>query len=141
MPEPSGVCPAQPPRAPIMHIMSSHREEAALLSAIQQGKGGMPPFGRGEGGNLTREEMEALLKYLREKAGALHLAPPPDGQALYQKFCALCHPATAAVARPEGDLARAIREGKGVMPPLGREKGGPLGEDEVLAIVRFVLGR
>ena len=55
---------------------------------------------------------EAMFKYLREKAGALHLAPPPDGQALYQKFGALCPPAAAAVARPEGDLARLSVRGK-----------------------------
>lgn len=41
------------------------RGEAGLMQATAEGKGGMPAFGQGKGGNLSNEEISALIKFVR----------------------------------------------------------------------------
>ena len=123
-------------------LFSLDKDQEALFRAVQLGKGGMQPFGRGEGGPLIRQEIQALLEYLREKSGAATPAPALDGRALYQEACSACHgPDGSALKGGEEDMRRAIIQGKGAMPPMAQDKGGTLSPEETEAIVQFLLRR
>lgn len=79
-------------------------------------------------------------------------ADPQQGKELYARECASCHgdagnriPAVPLNSRDfvtrigQGDLAAAIRGGKGSMPAWGKDKGGPLTDDQVSAVVAYLL--
>lgn len=89
-------------------------------------------------------------------AGRPPRQPPIDGAPLYQRYCALCHGKDASgyaadnapslVSRTflesagNGFIARAIRLGRPGTPmaAYGKPRGGPLDEQEIQAIVRFL---
>jgi cytochrome c oxidase cbb3-type subunit III len=77
-----------------------------LRSTIAKGRPGtaMPAFSRKEGGTLTDEQIESIVRGIRERwAGSARLGatPPPyeatvpgdaqRGEAVYATFCASCH--------------------------------------------------
>ncbi|APR84827.1 Cytochrome c family protein [Minicystis rosea] len=87
--------------------------------------------------------------------------PPPDpkvaaGAEAFAKYCALCHgkdakgyaadhapslvTETFLTTATDAFLSRSIREGRPgtAMAPYGRERGGPLTDDEVKAIIAFL---
>ncbi len=118
-----------------------------LLRTIAEGVGGMPAFGRARGGPLAFEEILAVARYLDALAGVARRSPA----ALYADHCAACHGPkgdripTANLASkesiaPKSDeaLYAAIARGVGGMPGFGPEVGGPLSEDDVRALVRYV---
>jgi len=75
-----------------------------------------------------------------------------QGKAIFTKQCATCHGADGG-AIPSADLrskdfleergaaglAKSTAEGKGGMPAFGAAKGGPLQDDQVRAVVQFLL--
>jgi mono/diheme cytochrome c family protein len=55
----------------------SSRSDEELFVATAKGKGGMPASSSAEGGNLSAEEIAAILEYLKSKAGLGPPAPAP----------------------------------------------------------------
>ncbi|MDP2936527.1 MAG: c-type cytochrome [Dehalococcoidia bacterium] len=127
--------------------------DALLIQAINEGKGGMPAFFRDRGGPLSRQEIDAVLAYLKSlgKKGA---APQSgQGKELYAKSCANCHgekgdglPSANLAAkvylegRGQGELVKVTEEGKGGMPGFGPGKGGSLSREQIAGIVQYLLG-
>ncbi|TAK30062.1 MAG: c-type cytochrome [Chloroflexota bacterium] len=126
------------------------RSVPLLYFSVDQGKEGMPAFGKDNGGRLTRAEIEGVLSYLQQQSGA---AAPPVGPGadLYAQRCAACHGPTGAqvpTARMESKsffadrqmdaLVKATADGKGGMPALGKAKGGPLSDDDIKAILDYL---
>ena len=131
--------------------------DRAFIS-VQGGKSGMPPFGKGEGGNLSKQELMALLQYLRDKAGPIAKKPAavetpvlPDGKPLFDKNCAMCHGANgsqlpmANLGSPDylkqkgtAALIKGTGEGKGGMPAYSKDKGGQLTALEIQAIIAYL---
>lgn len=91
---------------------------------------------------------------------AAHAAPPSErGQALYERYCQLCHakdgtgyaadnaPSLVSVeflsTADDAFLARGIRLGRPntAMAAYGKERGGPLSDKEITDIVRFLRKR
>lgn len=75
-----------------------------------------------------------------------------SGPELYARNCAQCHgerggrvPAaplnapTFLARLGDAGIFRAIAEGKGTMPAWGKQRGGPLGDDEIRALVAYLL--
>ncbi|MBI4319022.1 MAG: c-type cytochrome [Chloroflexi bacterium] len=128
--------------------------EEVITKAITNGKGGMPPFGRGRGGTLGTVEVEALVEYLKSFPGPGVLAAKGAGQEgkdLYAKNCAACHGdkgervGTAnlsskdfIISRGDAGLATATAEGKGGMPGFGKAKGGPLTDEQIKQVVDYM---
>jgi mono/diheme cytochrome c family protein/nitrate/TMAO reductase-like tetraheme cytochrome c subunit len=124
------------------------RSDQRLTSDIRQGVGSMPGFGRDWGGALTDDQIVAVVGYLRTAEGS---AATPNARALYQSNCATCHGASGSKmpavnlasrgfldAQGSASLNLAISRGKGGMPPLSREMGGPLQPAEIRAVVDFL---
>lgn len=137
----------------------SFRDRDGIFSSIQMGKGGMPAFGKAEGGNLTRQEILLLMGYLNKEAAVPSIvAPassqeitPAQGKALYEKYCSVCHGdngnqmpgaslGSADFVKQRGipELIRATAEGKGGMPGFSKEKGGVLGNQEIEGIIKYL---
>ena len=129
--------------------------EALLVQAITAGRGGMPAFSVDKGGPLNRQEIDALVTYLKGLGQKAQGGPAQAGQGkeLYAKSCASCHGengdglASANLSsrsflegRGEAELVKATEEGKGGMPGFGQGKGGPLAKDQIGAIVQYLLG-
>jgi len=55
----------------------AERSDEALLQAIAQGVGGMPGLGQEAGGELSDEEIQAIVRYLKQRVGLLPLPSPP----------------------------------------------------------------
>ena len=129
---------------------------AELFRAVDRGKGGMPAMGKAEGGPLTHQEIQAVLDFLRRRAGAgaAEGSTPIDGRELYEKNCAACHgprgdqiPSANLGAKDylasKGDaaLVEATANGKGGMPAFGRAKGGALDDSQIRAIIEYLKSR
>jgi mono/diheme cytochrome c family protein len=142
------------------------RGDRVLARSIVEGKsvpgapGAMPPFGKAQGGALSDDDVLAVVAYLKSVAGVPLAVDTDDvggaadvvlGKDLYAKSCAACHGVagnlmpTASLAdagwlRQRGDaaLTEAISAGKGTMPGLGKERGGPLGPDDIAAILAYL---
>jgi mono/diheme cytochrome c family protein len=121
-----------------------------ILRVIQEGRGGMPAFSKARGGPLSFEETLAVARYLDELAGVAVRSPAT----LFSDSCVQCHGPdgaripTANLASKEflsqksdEEMTRAIAEGIGGMPALGREAGGALSDDEIRALVRYLKQR
>ncbi|MEK9150082.1 MAG: cytochrome c, partial [Candidatus Desantisbacteria bacterium] len=131
---------------------------AGLIKATNEGKGGMPPFGKEKGGQLDAIETQAIIAYLEREAkveGSQEVQPAtkslPDGKPLYDKYCAMCHGAygnqlpMAALGSGDylkqtgaGALIKATAEGKGGMPAFGKEKGGQMDMLEIQAVIAYL---
>lgn len=140
------------------------RKDEAMAREIGQGSAhGMPAWGLASGGPLAPHEIGNILGYLRSVAGstpALVKTIAMSGQSedaitrgkeLYTLDCAACHGegrakvananlADAAFLQRLGDdvLAQSITFGKGSMPSWGKERGGPLTETDVAALVAYL---
>ncbi len=55
----------------------SSRSDEELFAATAEGKGGMPAFSATAGGDLSNEEIAAILEFLKSKAGLGPPAPAP----------------------------------------------------------------
>lgn len=78
----------------------SSRGDEALIKATTEGKGGMPPFGKTKGGPLADEGIQAIIEYLKTKAGVgggAAAAPAAGGipgiphSLADRKECLACH--------------------------------------------------
>ena len=137
-------------------------DEASTRNIIANGTpSGMPGFGEGKGGSLTEQQIAELAKFLRFWEGIPGSLPAQGGAAadatsagkdLYSQSCATCHGAKGdqlpnaklnakdfLTGRGEAALVSAVAEGKGGMPPMGKAKGGALSDDQVKAIVSYLL--
>ncbi|MBI4322314.1 MAG: c-type cytochrome [Chloroflexi bacterium] len=134
------------------------RGDGALVSAISDGKGTMPAFGRGKGGAYEPTEIAAILAYLKAWSGTnassalTGAAPGGEGKDLFTMSCAPCHgQAGDKVAgvklrsksflqqRGEARLTQTISQGnaKG-MPAWARSSGGPLSDEQINGLVRYL---
>lgn len=120
-----------------------------IAREIERGHGSMPGFGKGRGGELTPDQVQALVAHIwtlprLEGAGI-------DGASLYNSNCLVCHGkdgnrvAEARLGSREflekaGDAALldALIRGKGGMPAFGKTGGGTLGEEEVKALLAYM---
>ncbi len=125
-------------------------EHEEVLQTIREGKAGMPAFSVARGGPLSFEEILAVARYLDELAGTTVRSP----SAIYSQSCALCHGPTGAQiptanlaskemlgSKSDEELARAISQGTGGMPGMGRDAGGELSEEEIASLVRYLKQR
>lgn len=70
---------------------------------------------------------------------------PPSGRDLYGQYCKGCHGATPNTAlrrklnKGEAEIAASVRDGKGKMEAFGATAGGPLSEEQLQAVVRYLL--
>jgi mono/diheme cytochrome c family protein len=124
-----------------------------LARATAEGKGGMPALGVAKGGTLTSEQIKAIVDFLlAPAAGDSAPAATEQGKALFAQQCASCHGPDGAglpmanlksrqflEGRGAEGLARATAEGKGGMPAYGIAGGGPLSDEQVKAIVQYLL--
>jgi len=121
-----------------------------MLRVVREGQGGMPAFSKARGGPLSFEEILSLVRYLDQLAGIALRSP----SALYNDYCALCHGPEGSriptanlaskeflAAKDDEELVRAIAQGIGGMPGLGRAAGGELSEQEIGALVRYLKQR
>lgn len=139
----------------------SLRDRDSVFRSIQMGKGGMPPFGKAEGGNLTRQEILALMHYSnKEAAGAAIVSnvssqesDPAQGKALYEKYCLSCHGVngsqlpsanmgSADFIKQKGipELIKATAEGKGGMPGFTQGPFGSLDNKQIESIIKYLAG-
>ena len=127
----------------------------ALTRSIAEGKGAMPAWGRGRGGPLDPRQVKAVAEFLRSSGGLAAQAAASgkelyikSGSELFSKVCSPCHgtrgdriPA-APLNSPQflsrfddSYLALVFSRGKGTMPAFGMDREGPLGEEEIRAVV------
>ena len=100
-------------------------------------------------GKLARVSATVVIAVTRP-AGAATGAPPATerrvlGVEIYQELCTGCHGATPntglqqRLAAGETAIADAIRYGTPKMRPFASTEGGPLNEEEVQAVVQYLL--
>lgn len=128
------------------------RGEETITKAIRNGKGGMPPFAKIQGGALTDTEIDAVVAYLKGFPGVLAAnGKIESGKDLFAKNCAMCHGnkgdvvpsanlASKDYLKTKGDdaLIKGTSVGKGGMPGLGKASGGPLADDQIKSIVNYL---
>ncbi len=139
-----------------------HNQGDSLLTlAVAMGSRAMPAFSATRGGPLSPDDIETLLTYLKVWSGGLPLTPMAGGVGagagasnLYTKNCVPCHgqkgDKVAKVAlmarefleqRGELTLADTVARGKGAMPAWSKGAGGALGDEEVRALVQFLIAK
>ncbi len=138
-----------------------------LAQTIANGKGIMPSWGKAKGGPLSNDDIGAIVAYLKAAAqggadGApVASVPTPteialtgdaaQGRDVYAKNCQVCHGTTrdkiasakladAAWLKQRGDsaLSNVIANGKGGMPALGIDKGGPLNPNDIAVLLAYL---
>jgi cytochrome c5 len=139
--------------------------QKALLASAIKGKNAMPA--RGGGADLSDLDVERVVVYMANKAGATFKEPAapapekaaaapvagkPDGKKIYDATCTACHGAGVAGAPKAGDkaawaprlksgmnalYANALK-GKNAMPPKGGNAA--LADAEVKAAVDYLAG-
>ncbi|MHB1004388.1 MAG: c-type cytochrome [Chloroflexota bacterium] len=130
------------------------KSDAQVRSTISTGWGGMPGFATRAGGGLSPAEINSLVTFLHGLVPAKPKVDTAQGQALFASKCAACHGADGALqpsanlgdkayvqGRGEADLIQATSAGRGGMPPMGKASGGQLSDEEIAAIVRYLLSR
>ncbi len=136
----------------------SFRDTDSIFRSIQMGKGGMPAFGKAEGGNLTRQEIQTLMDYLNKEAVPVVVAgeqagetASAQGKPLYEKYCLACHGAngsqlstanlgSADFIKQKGipELARITSAGKGGMPGFMSGPFGSLDSKQIESIIKYL---
>jgi len=132
--------------------------DGRIISAINQGKGSMPGFGKETAGSFGIRETAAALTYLRTWAGfkatSAIAGPAPSGKGkdLFASNCAPCHGAngdkiTSAPLMSSGYLksqtnavlVQTIARGnpKG-MPAWAKSAGGPLDDPQIKSILEYL---
>lgn len=86
------------------------KSDEALARAIAEGIGGMPGLGPEAGGPLSPEEIQALVRYLKQEAGVLpRPAPPPISHSLVgMDQCLSCHGPTGIKPFPDDHEGRTV---------------------------------
>jgi cbb3-type cytochrome c oxidase subunit III len=108
----------------------------------------MPAFGKTRGGDLTDDQIRAIVGYLRSAGGK---PATPNGPALFQSNCLTCHGSAGDKMRAanlssrefldgwgRAGLRLTVSRGKGGMPAFARDWGGPLQPEEVRAVVAYL---
>lgn len=132
-------------------------DDDTLRTAIQQGKGTMPAFGKDYDGPLSKDQVDEVVRYLRTLSGgsarltSAATAESDGGQQAFVSVCSGCHgPAGNMIAsadltspdflssRSDDDLVRAISRGTGGMPAQGKASGGRLTDEEIRAVVAYL---
>lgn len=137
----------------------SFRDRDGIFRSVQMGKGGMPSFGRAEGGNLTRQEILALMDYLNKEGAVPVVATPSTTQeitlaqakALYDKNCAMCHGSDGSQMsnsnlgsadfikrRSIPELIKVTAGGKGGMPGFTLGPLGSLDNKQIESIIKYL---
>ncbi len=128
------------------------RGEEAITKAIANGKGGMPPFAKSQGGTMSDIQIRAIVEFLKsfrkEEAAS---AGPINGKDIYAKNCAMCHGDKGSnvpnanlsskdfvASKGDENLAKGIAQGTGPMPGFGKIKGGALSDDQIKALVDYI---
>lgn len=128
------------------------RGDATLMTAVSEGKGVMPAWGRARGGPFTDDQVRAVIAYLSTATGRTSpslLAGP--GRVVFQQQCVACHgekgdripvaPLTAKAfidSRTDAELADAVANGKGVMPGFKAGAQPKLNDDQVRSVVAYL---
>ena len=121
-----------------------------LVATVTKGKKTMPAFSREEGGNMTVEQIEAVVRYLwapNGPAGKDALPSGADGHLLYLDKCSSCHGLDGAKlsqarigsdeyvnSRGESALVRVIGTGQGKMPAFA----GSLQAGEIKSVIAYL---
>ena len=137
--------------------------QKALLASAISGLKAMPP--RGGGADLSDLELERAVVYLANQAGAAFKEPAapapakpavagkPDGKAIYDSTCVVCHGTGVAGAPKTGDKAAwaprlksgadalyaSALKGKGAMPIKGGNMA--LADADIKAAVDYLAGQ
>jgi mono/diheme cytochrome c family protein len=149
-------------------FISVRSDDVLVREISQGNTRGMPAFGQATGGPLSEVDIRSIVEFLRSPTTATTTAvqtsapaapsnTPADallvgsGQTVFETNCVACHAQTRdgvaaarlfdmAWLRQRGDaaLSQSITRGKGAMPAWGRERGGPLGPDDVSAVLAFL---
>jgi len=140
------------------------RGDETLINSITFGKGAMPAWGQVKGGPLSADDVKAAVAFLKNAAGlgAVQATPPTTpapsvdlvakGKGIFTSTCAMCHGEsrdkvpTCQLANPEwlnqkgfAGVVKDVTEGKPpMMPAWGKDKGGPLSADDILAVVTYL---
>jgi len=69
------------------------KSDVELLEAVAKGKGGMPAFGKPQGGTLSDEAIKAIIDYFKTKAGLMAPPAPPKipHSLVGMSACLSCH--------------------------------------------------
>ena len=132
--------------------------DGRIISAINQGKGSMPGFGKETAGSFGIRETAAALTYLRTWAGfkatSAIAGPAPSGKGkdLFASNCAPCHGANGdkiasaplmssgyLKSQTDAVLLQTIARGnpKG-MPAWAKSAGGPLDDPQIQSILEYL---
>ncbi|HKZ51432.1 MAG TPA: c-type cytochrome [Dehalococcoidia bacterium] len=128
------------------------RGDATLIANVNEGKGTMPAFGKGRGGPLGDEQVRSVVAFLNAQAGRSSVTELASaGEKLYMGNCARCHgeqgnripiaPLNAKGfldTKTDADLVKIIDEGQGIMPGLAKDRGGPLSDRDITAVVSYL---
>jgi len=125
--------------------------DKGLFNSILGGHGTMPGFGISKGGQLSNDQITAIVGYL--KVIAATPTAPVSGQAIFESRCVVCHgqdgnkmegikleDAQFLASNGQALLYRAVSEGQGGMPAFSREKGGPLSQQEIEGVLAYLKG-
>lgn len=118
-----------------------------LRKQTLEGHKRMPSFAIGKGGGLSEDEVRAIIAHLKLSTAGIAV----NGQALYDKYCAVCHGATGnkvasidfssalySAKLPSDKIIKAIRVGKKGMPAFDKPHGGPLAFESIVTIAKYI---
>ncbi|MDP2662767.1 MAG: c-type cytochrome [Dehalococcoidia bacterium] len=123
--------------------------DRAIFADISGGHGRMPGFGVAKGGQMSNDQITAIIGYLKVLAATP--SGPINGQAIFESRCVVCHgqDGSKVAGVRLGDpqfladngqalLIKAINGGRGGMPAFLRDNGGPLSQQEINAVFAYL---
>ncbi len=155
------------PAAPLNRTFLAERDDAVLAAVITRGYKTMPALGQDFGGELSNEEVGAVIGYLRMitggaasvDEGASSDGPGSDagdettarGASIFDEQCTMCHGETGDAvpglallsaeyvgSRDDGALTTVIANGQGGMPGMSTAAEGPLSDEDIAAVVAYL---
>lgn len=125
------------------------RGDDTLFRDIAGGHGDMPSFSVTKGGQLSDDQIRAVIGYLKVMASTP--TGPINGQAIFESRCVVCHGQDGnkmegvrlkdpqfLAENGQALLVQAISDGRGGMPAFSRDKGGPLSQQEIDAVFGYL---